>query len=101
MNSILKYNLNKKNFIVDLLQHKNIENIETFLSPNETCEEDIHHLDNAELGINFLDEAISLKKKIVCKSIQSKLNYLASKYKDRYEIVYYNEGKVNKKGGRK
>ena len=64
MNSILKYNLNKKDFIIDLLHHKGIEDIQTFLSPNEKCEEDVRHLDNIELGINFLDEAISLKKKI-------------------------------------
>ena len=46
MNSILKYDLNKKDFIIDLLHHKGIEDIQTFLSPNKKCEEDVRHLDN-------------------------------------------------------
>lgn len=64
MNSILKYEINKKDFIKDLLKQKNIEDIDLFLNPDKTCEEDVRHLDNIELGINFLDEAINLKKKI-------------------------------------
>ena len=41
MKSILNYNLNKKDFIQDLLQHKGIEDIDLFLHPYNICEEDI------------------------------------------------------------
>jgi single-stranded-DNA-specific exonuclease len=51
MKSILNYNLNKKNFIQDLLQYKNIQDIDLFLYPNEKCEEDIYHLNNIAIGL--------------------------------------------------
>ena len=54
MNSILKYELNKKEFIKDYLRHKNIQNIELFLNPYNICEEDVYHLDNIREGISNL-----------------------------------------------
>ena len=46
MNTILQYELNKKDFINDLLQHKEIQDIDLFLNPHNICEEDIYHLEN-------------------------------------------------------
>ena len=54
MNSILKYEINKKEFIEDYLRHKNIQNIELFLNPYDICEEDAYHLDNIREGISNL-----------------------------------------------
>ena len=54
MKSILNYELNKKDFINDLLQHKGIQNINLFLSPYNICEEDIYHLDNIRQGLQNL-----------------------------------------------
>ena len=51
MKDILKYNLSKKDFIKDLLQQKQIYDIDLFLQPNEKCEENIYHLDNISQGL--------------------------------------------------
>jgi len=66
MKSILNYNLNKKNFIQDLLQHKGIQDIDLFLHPNEICEEDVYHLENISQGLFDLHFAITNKLKINC-----------------------------------
>ena len=52
----------------------------------------IAYIDNKNLWINQCKYSASTSK------IQSKLNYLASL--SNYEIVYYNEGKIEKKGGK-
>lgn len=54
MKSILKYNLNKKDFIQDLLQQKQIQDINLFLNPYNICEENVFHLDNISLGLQEL-----------------------------------------------
>ena len=54
MKSILNYELNKKDFINDLLQHKGIQDIDLFLNPYNICEEDIYHLDNVRQGLQNL-----------------------------------------------
>lgn len=54
MNSILKYDLNKKDFIHDLLQQRQIQNIDLFLNPYDICEENIYHLDNISLALQEL-----------------------------------------------
>lgn len=59
MKYILNYELNKKDFIKDLLQHKGIQDIDLFLSPYNICEEDIYHLENIKQGIHSLKFAIS------------------------------------------
>lgn len=64
MNSILKYELNKQNFIQDLLLHKQIQDIDLFLNPNEKCEENVYHLDNISQGIESLKFAINRGDKI-------------------------------------
>ena len=56
MNSVLKYELNKQNFIRDLLLHKQIQDIDLFLEPYEKCEENVYHLENIQqalLDFNF------------------------------------------------
>ena len=58
MNSILKYNIDKKDFIPDLLRHKGIENVDLFLNPDESCEENVYHLNNISQGITDLNYAI-------------------------------------------
>lgn len=64
MKSILKYNLNKKDFIQNLLQQKQIQNIDLFLHPYNICEEDVYHLDNVKQGINSLQFAIQCRSRI-------------------------------------
>ena len=62
MNSILKYNLNKKDFIRNLLQQKQIQDIDLFLNPYNICEENVYHLDNITQGI--YDLHFWLEKKV-------------------------------------
>ena len=64
MKSILNYELNKKNFINDLLQHKGIQDIDLFLNPYEKCEENIYHLDNIAIGKINLNLWLQYKNKI-------------------------------------
>ena len=96
MKSILNYNLNKKNFIQDLLQYKNIQNINLFLYPNETCEENVYHLENINQGLLNLYFAITNKLKINCIIDQDGDGFLscALLYFFFQEINYSNE-KVN------
>ena len=64
MNSILKYELKKDNFIQNLLQKKQIKNIDLFLNPNNTCEENVYHLENIRKGLSdlklWLEEEVKL-----------------------------------------
>ena len=64
MKSILKYKLSPQNFIEELLIKKGIENTELFLYCNESCEEDVYHLDNINQGIQDLKFAIQKGYKI-------------------------------------
>ena len=64
MKYILKYNLNKQNFIQDLLQHKGIKNIDLFLQPYEKCEESIYHLDNIHISLSDLHFWLDKKAKL-------------------------------------
>ena len=64
MKSILNYNLNKKDFIQDLLQHKGIEDIDLFLHPYNICEEDIYHLENIAIGIYNLNLWLECNSKL-------------------------------------
>jgi len=53
----------------------------------------IAYIEGNDLWINQCKYSVSTSK------IQSKLNYYASQ-QSTYEVVYYNEGKTDKKGGR-
>ena len=64
MNSILKYNLNKQNFIQDLLKQKQIQDIDLFLNPYNICEEDVYHLNNIAIGILNLNSWLQYKLKL-------------------------------------
>ena len=64
MNSILKYELNKKDFIKDLLQHKQIQDIKLFLHPYNICEENVYHLDNITDGLFYFKNWLSLEYKL-------------------------------------
>ena len=64
MNSILKYSLKKENFIQELLQQKQIQDINLFLNPYNICEEDIYHLDNIREGISNLQLWLQEKFKL-------------------------------------
>lgn len=64
MNSILKYNLNKQNFIQDLLKQKQIQDIDLFLNPYNICEEDVYHLDNIAIGLFNLNSWLQSKCKL-------------------------------------
>lgn len=64
MKSILKYELNKQNFIQDLLQHKQIQDIDLFLNPYNICEEDVYHLDNIRIGLDNLQSWLRTKCKL-------------------------------------
>ena len=64
MNSILKYELNKKDFIKDLLQHKQIQDIDLFLHPCNICEENVYHLDNITDGLFYFKNWLSLEYKL-------------------------------------
>ena len=62
MESILKYNLKKEDFIRSLLQQKQIQDINLFLNPYEICEENVYHLENISQGLYDLN--FWLKKEI-------------------------------------
>ena len=64
MNSILKYNLNKKDFIRNLLQQKQIQDIDLFLNPYNICEENVYHLDNIRIGLDNLQSWLRTKCKL-------------------------------------
>lgn len=64
MKSVLNYELNKKDFINDLLQHKGIQDIDLFLKPYNICEEDIYHLDNITIGICNLNLWLECNNKL-------------------------------------
>ena len=64
MKSILNYELNKKDFINDLLQHKGIQDIDLFLNPYNICEENICHLDNIEKGLRNLQLWLECNSKL-------------------------------------
>ena len=64
MKSILKYELNEKDFIHDLLQRKQIQDIDLFLNPYNICEEDIYHLDNIREGLQNLQLWLQCKSKL-------------------------------------
>ena len=63
MNSILKYNLNKKDFIQNLLQQKQVQDIDLFLNPYNICEENVYHLKNIATGISNLNSWLQNKLK--------------------------------------
>lgn len=64
----MKYSLNckldKNNFIYDLLQHKGIQDIDLFLNYNESCEENVYHLDNIIDGLFYFKNWLSLEYKL-------------------------------------
>jgi len=60
----LNYKLDKNNFIYDLLQHKGIQDIDLFLNYNESCEENVYHLDNITDGLFYFKNWLSLEYKL-------------------------------------
>ena len=64
MKSILKYNLNKQNFIQDLLKQKQIQDIELFLNPHNIYEEDVYHLENVYEGLQNLQLWLECNSKL-------------------------------------
>ena len=60
----LNYELNKKDFINDLLFHKCIQYIDLFLNPFNICEEDIYHLENIREGLSNLQLWLREKSKL-------------------------------------
>lgn len=100
MKSILKYDLNKKDFIQNLLQQKQIQDIDLFLNPCNICEEDVYHLENIRIGINSLQLAIECGSRIgilidedADGFLSSALLYFFFKYiqYDNIEFIFHNQ----------
>lgn len=64
MRTIVKYDLNKGNFIKEYLAKKGVENIDLFLHPDESCEEPYWHLDNINEGLEMFDYAMQFHMKM-------------------------------------
>ena len=100
MKSILKYDLNKKDFIQNLLRQKQIQDIDLFLNPYNICEEDVYHLENIRIGINSLQLAIECGSRIgilidedADGFLSSALLYFFFKYiqYDNIEFIFHNQ----------
>ena len=96
----LNYNLDKNNFIYDLLQHKGIQDIDLFLNYNESCEENVYYLDNVQEGIQILYAQLQNKNKLnivvdcdLDGFISCTLFYFFLKYieypQDKYNFIFH------------
>ena len=98
----LNYKLDKNNFIYDLLQHKGIQDIDLFLNYNESCEENVYHLDNMQKGIQILYAQLQNKNKLnivvdcdLDGFVSCTLFYFFLKYieypEDKYNFIFHGD----------